>query len=160
MSYQGYFIYKGIVYGEGTTVLFTDKIHQKYHFSSKLKNIPHKFIGGATEGVTNGVFTRGYMNFKWKEGDDWKYDKHSEVTVYNVDEDIAEIVEPVYVEIVPWQQQALDNIINKKVHPDIFSGVLIYILVMLIGCIFHARLIIWVVATIVFVTWLLNQYRT
>ena len=54
MSYQGYFIYKGVMYGEGTTVLFTDKIHQKYRFTPKLKETPHKFIGGSTSSMVNG----------------------------------------------------------------------------------------------------------
>lgn len=151
MNYQGYFIYKGIAYGKGTTVLFSEKVHTKYHFSPILKEKPHEFVGGSSD---------GWMNFRWKEGDDWRYDAHSEVTVCNLEEEIIKIINPVYVELVPWQTQAVNNIINRAVCPDIFGGVLMYIITMLVGMIFNDRLIIWVCATIIFGIWLLNQYRT
>ena len=132
IRYQGYFIYKGVAYGEGTEVLFSDKVHRKYYFSSELKNKPHKFIGGSTA---------GWLNFRWQEGDDWKYDKHSNVTIYNVDDEIAQIVNPVYVKLVSWQKQAWDNMRTKKVQPDVFGGWLLYIVVMLVGFIFKDALL-------------------
>ena len=149
--YQGYFIYNGVAYGEGTTVLFSDKVHQKHYFSSELKNKPHRFIGGSTA---------GWMNFRWQEDVDWKYNKHNDVTIYNVEDEIVAIVHPVYVELVSWQKQAFYNMKTKKVQPDVFGGWLLYIIVMLVGFIFKDVIIIWIFATIIFTVWLLKQYRT
>ena len=91
VRYQGYFIYKGVAYGEGTTVLFSDKVYQKHSFPPELKKKPHRFIGGSTA---------GWMNFRWQEDDDWKYSRHNDITIYNVEDEIATIVHPVYVELV------------------------------------------------------------
>lgn len=154
MSYKDYFIYKGVAYGVGTKVLFSEKMYQKYFFSSKAKNQPHTFFESRTDGV---------KRFMWKEEcDSWKKSEYSVGDVHELDEEIAEIVEPVYVNLVSisWQEKTFDNMINKKVQPDVFSGVLLYIVIMLIGSIFEARILLWSFATVIFIFWLLNEYRT
>lgn len=161
MSYQGYFIYKGVAYGVGTKVLLSDTVNPLIHTIpqrktvEEVKKMPHTFKWGATN---------GYFNFDWYE-DGYNQSCHqyycySQVTIHNIDEDIKEIVEPVYVKLVPWQKKALDNMLNGYVKPDIFGGVLLYIVSMVVGALFYSRLLIWVVATVIFVIWLLNQYRT
>ena len=101
----------------------------------------------------------GWYVFNWIDERGWKYGR-SDATINNLDEDIKEIVEPIYVELVTWQQKALDNMINKTISPDIFGGVLLYAIAMIVGTLFIDRLLIWVFATVIFVCWLLNQYRT
>ena len=162
-----YFMYKGVAYGVGTKVLFSDKIHKKLGWNARtpskserqsqysmdtyelcernrliLRTSPQTFQKGLSDGCL-------YFNIGLEY-----------VAIDNPDEDIAEIVEPVYAELVSWKKQAVDNIVNKNVHPDIFNGVLMYIIIMLVGTIFNARFIIWIAATIIFVAWLLNEYRT
>ena len=83
-----------------------------------------------------------------------------QINTYNCDQDIGEIVEPVYPQIISWQEKAISNILNEEAVVDVFGGVLIYIVIMLIGAIFQARLLIWLFGTAIFVLWLLNQYRT
>ena len=160
MSYQGYFIYKGVAYGEGTKVLLSDAVIPHIHTipkrmtAEKVKKMPHTFKWG----TTNGCFYFDWYESGYSQSSSQHY-CYSQVTIYNINEDIIEIVDPVYVQLVTWQEKALDNMFNKTVSPDIFGGVLLYILIMIIGSLFYARLLIWVFATVVFVAWLLNQYR-
>jgi hypothetical protein len=148
---QNYFIYKGVAYGIGTQVIFYEHIY-KHIFNSKAINQPHTFTGGSSD---------GWLGFYWID-DTIPRPKiyYNNKSIYSPDEDIKEIVKPVYVELVPWQKQALSNMVNKTVSPDVFGGVLIYIVVMAIGALFKSILLIWVFATVVFIIWLLNQYRT
>lgn len=160
-----YFIYKGVAYGAGTKVLFSDEVHKRFGWNARMPSEAEKKYFMDTYEICEQqklklrtspqTFRRGLSDGHLYFNINSEY-----VMINNPNEDIAEIVDPVYAEIVNWQHQALDNMVNKKVHPDIFNGILIYIIVMLVGCIFNARLIIWIVATIVFVTWLLNEYRT
>lgn len=146
---KDYFIYKGVVYGIGTKVLLSETGCKKHYISQKNKDKPHTFMFGSNDEM--------YV-FNWVDHKGGKYGS-SGITTSNLDEDIKEIVEPVYVELVSWQKKALGNMINGTVHPDIFGGVLLYITVMVVGAIFIDRLLIWVFATVVFIIWLLNQYR-
>lgn len=148
---ENYFIYKGVAYGVGTKVLFTDDIYQKYAYSSKAKNQPHTFTRGSNT---------GWKGFYWEEDKSSKFKASNNVSIYNPDEEIKEIVEPVYVDLIPWQQKALDNMINKKVLPDVFGGCLLYVVIMIVGTLFIDRLLIWIFATMIFACWLLGQYRT
>lgn len=150
-QYQDYFIYKGVAYGVGTKVLFTEKIHESYYFTLKAKNQPHIFSGGSSE---------GWYKFYWQECEDWRRGEISQATVYNPDEEISEIVNPVYVKVASWQEQAMDNMVNQNVYPDIFGGVLLYVITMLVGIIFKDKWLIWIFGTIIFINWLLKQYRT
>jgi len=158
MSYQNYFIYKGVAYGIGTKVIFSNSVNPNMQIilrrktKEEIKAMPHTFTNGSTT---------GYFNFSWYEnGKDYsKYHCFSRATIWNPDEDIKEIVYPVYVKLVTWQEKALHNMIDKTVSPDVFGGVLLYIVIMLIGAIFVDRLLIWLLATAIFIGWLLNQYR-
>lgn len=147
-----YFIYKGVKYGIGTKILLSDIGCKRHYISQKHKDEPHTFGFGSTDGRSN---------FHWRHqyGGQYGFSNATILDCY-IDEDIKEIIEPVYVEFVPWQKNAIDNMINNTIHPDIFGGVVLYILVMVIGALFYARLTIWVIATITFIIWLLNQYRT
>ena len=145
-----YFIYKGVTYGIGTKVLLSEQGCKKHYISEKNKDKPHTFQFGSSS---------GWYIFNWIDERGWKYGR-SDATITNLDEDIKEIVHPVYVKLVPWQEKALDNMLNKTVSPDVFGGVLLYIVAMIVGAIFKARLLIWFFATAVFIWWLLNQYRT
>lgn len=149
-GYRGYFIYKGVAYGKGTKVLFTEKVYNKPHFNIKHKDKPHTFIWGSKD---------GYLGFAWIHKGGPKYGR-SDVGVYNPDEEIAEIVDPVYVEPISWKKQAMNNMLSEDVHPPIFGGVLIYVVIMLVGAIFNSRWLIWIFGTAIFIWWLLNQYRT
>jgi hypothetical protein len=148
--YEGYFIYKGVAYGVGTKVVFYDDVYN--HISnSKAKNQPHTFVTGSSS---------GWKGFYWEENTIPRPKMYyNNISIYNPDKEIKEIIEPVYVELVPWQKQSLNNMVNGTVHPDVFGGVLLYVLVMAVGSIFFARFTIWVFATVVFVIWLLNEYR-
>lgn len=145
-----YFIYKGVAYGIGTKILLSDIGCKKYYISQKNKDKPHTFMFGSTG---------GWYVFNWVDERGGKYGC-SGATITDLDEDIKEIVEPVYVELVSWQQKALDNMINKAVSPDIFGGVLLYAIAVIVGALFIDRLLIWVFTTVIFICWLLNQYRT
>lgn len=147
-----YFIYKGVKYGIGTKVLLSDVGCKRHYISQKHKDMPHTFGFGDTNGVSS---------FNWRHPNGGRYGL-SNATILDcyLDEDIKEIVEPVYVEFISWQKKAINNMMDGKIHPDIFGGAVLYILVMVVGALFYARLTIWVIATITFIIWLLNQYRT
>ena len=162
MSYQDYFIYKGQAYGIGTKVKLARSVQFFTEGSSlsKLKNADDFKVQTYTftHGTTDGVFT-----FWWKENEDpWdeKYYARSQAVVNNPNEQILEIVEAVHVELVSWQKKAINNMISGEVPADVFGGVLLYIVIMLVALIFNDRWIIWIFATVVFIWWLLNQYRT
>ena len=162
MSYQGYFIYKGRPYGIGTKVKLdrSAKFQTSGSSLTKLKGLDDFKIQiyTFTHGTTDGVFT-----FYWKENEDpwdWKYYASSQATIYNPDKEIIEIVEPVYVEFVPWQEKAVEDMLSGEAPVDVFGGVLMYIVVMAIASIFKGQWFIWIVVTIIFIRWLLNQYRT
>ena len=149
--YEGYFIYKDIIYGIGTQVIFNDDVY-RYIVNAKAKNQPHTFITGSSG---------GWKGFYWEDDTIPRPKVYSNnISIYNPDKEIKEIIKPVYYTPVSWQKKAIDNIANGIVQPDIFGGVLLYILAMVIGTLFYARFMIWIFVTIVFIIWLLNQYRT
>lgn len=149
---KDYFIYKNVMYGVGTKVLLNDSVHLRFYNTTRAKDRPYTFTCSFSDGYN--LFCSESSNNpkeKWMCG---------QIQLRNYDEDIKTIIDPVYVELVPWQQKALDNMINKTVSPDIFGGVLLYAMAMIIGALFIDRLLIWVFATVIFICWLLNQYRT
>lgn len=148
---KDYFIYKGVAYGVGTKVILNKSVHFRFYNTDQAKNKLYTFICSFSDGY-NLFRSEGSNNPK----EQWM---NSQIRLENFDEDIETIVQPVYAKLVPWQENAFNNMINGTVHPDIFGGVIIYVLIMIIGALFFARLIIWVFATIVFILWLLNQYR-
>lgn len=148
---ENYFIYKGVEYGIGTTVIFTDEVYQ-YVYNANARYQPHTFVAGSNTG--------------WK-GFSWQDDKIprpkiycNNISTYNPDKDIKEIVTPVYAQRISWQQQAIKNMADGKVYADVFGGALLYIVIMIVGAIFVDRWLIWIFSTVVFIIWLLNQYRT
>ena len=161
-KFQNYFMYKGKAYGIGTKVIFkpTVEFDMCYLNNSKsndpevVKREPHTFFRGCTN---------GRCEFEWCESiydsTQYQYQAHSRVTTFNPDADILKIVEPIEVELVSWQHKAIQNMFSGKASVDVFGGVLIYIVVMCVGAIFKDNWLIWIVATIVFIAWLLNQYR-
>ena len=162
MGFQEYFIYKGRPYGIGTKVKLSRTVEFHTHGTTLTQLKCHDDYKIQTytfiRGTTDGAFT-----FDWKENEsqfDWKYYAHSQAVIHNPDDEIIAIVEPVYVELVSWQHKAVQNMFDGKACVDVFGGVLTYITVMCIGTIFKGNWIIWIVSTIIFIKWLLNQYRT
>ena len=148
---ENYFIYKGVSYGVGTKVVFTDNVYKNI-YNAKAKNQPHTFIRGSNT---------GWKGFYWEDEASLRPKIYfNNISIYDPDNEIMEIVKPVYVELVPWQQNAWDNMIHKKVTPDVFGGCLLYVMAMIVGTIFVDKLLIWTFATVLFIIWLLNQYRT
>jgi hypothetical protein len=161
MSFQNYFIYKDKVYGIGTKVKLKStarfdiigSMSTKITNINDVKNVAYTFKGGSTD---------GHFIFWWQEIDNnlyMKYGIKSQVTVLNPEEDIEEIVEPIEVQLVSWQQNAIQNMFDGKTITDVFGGILIYIVVMCVGAIFKGSWMIWIVATAIFIWWLLNQYK-
>ena len=147
---SGYFTYKGVHYGIGTIVLITEDACRKYLISPQNQSKSYTFTCGVVG---------SWYSFSWIHEDGWKHGR-SDITLHNPDEEIAEIIYPVYVELVPWYQVAVDNMKSNKVQPDIFGGALLYIIVLLVALIFKDTFVIWTFATIIFIIWLFNQYRT
>lgn len=151
-SRREYFVYKGVMYGIGTKVVLSEAGCKKHYIALHNKDKP------LTYGFTCG---NGQNVFGWIDPRGRKYGC-SDASIYDCDleNDIQSIVDPVYVELVSWQAKAIDNMVSKSVSPDVFGGVLLYAIIMAVGTIFVDRFLIWVFATVIFVGWLLNQYRT
>ena len=148
---KGYFVYRGVAYGTGTKVRLKEHVHCPT-YAYIVKNDIYVFYNGTQDGL--------YM-FHWNDTIERpKHIKDLQKNIYNCDLDIEEIVEPVYPQWISWQQKAIQDISNKKVCADVFGGVLTYIVIMCIGAIFKDRLAIWLISTVIFSWWLLNQYRT
>lgn len=146
-----FFIYHNVAYGVGTKVKLKESVHYKTHNTNVTKNDDYVFYLGCQNG--NNIF-------RWCGPDERRDVFRGQIWVQNCDEDIEKIVEPVYVHLVSWQEKAIDNMVNKKVTTDVFGGILMYVIIMLLALIFKDRWIIWIVATAIFGWWLLNQYRT
>ena len=125
---------------------------KRHYVSEKNKDKPHTFGFG---------YSSGLSVFNWVDPRGRKYGwSGATINDTNIDEEIKAIVDPIYVELVSWQQKAVENMFSGEVCTDIFGGVLIYIVVMIVGALFVDRLLIWIFATVTFIIWLLNQYRT
>jgi hypothetical protein len=146
-----FFIYRNVAYGVGTKVKLKEPVHYKTYNTNITKNDTYVFYLGCKNGVNI---------FNWCGPEDRRKVFRGDIWIKNCDEDIEEIVEPVYPHFISWQKNAMHNILSEETVADVFGGILIYIVVMAIGTIFEARLLIWLFATAVFVWWLLNQYRT
>lgn len=162
MSFQNYFIYKNVAYGIGTKV----KIIPSANFSiirtigSNMKNADE--IKGQTYTFQRGT-TDGEFFFVWQEIDDaldMKHGARSQVKITNLNKEILTITDPIYVKLVSWQEKAISNMFGGERVVDIFGGVLIYVVILLVGTIFQARLLIWLFSTVIFLLWLLNEYKS
>ena len=146
-----YFVYKGVAYGVGTKVLLNESVHLRFYNTTRAKDRLYTFVCSSSN---------GYNLFRGEgSGDPKEQWLCGQIRLANYDEDIKKVIYPVHTEIVSWQKKALDNMVNQTVCPDIFGGVLLYIIIMIVGALFFARLTIWIFATITFIVWLLNQYK-
>lgn len=141
---ENFFIFKGASYGVGTQVVLKDEVYLQRSSFTKYDNLFTFQFG----------WSDGYKEFSQKGN-------KMSVVIRNPDQEIKEIISPVAATPTTtiWQQQALENMCSGKVHADVFGGVLLYIIVMLVGAIFYDRWLIWIFSTFIFVSWLLNQYR-
>lgn len=147
---KGYFVYRGVAYGTGTRVKLKEHMHCPTYVDI-VKDDIYVFYNATQNGI--------HM-FHWDDSAERpKHIKDLQKNIYNCDLDIAEIVEPVEVQLVSWQQKAIQNMTSRKACVDVFGGVLIYIVLMCIATIFKGNWILWILITTGFVWWLLNQYR-
>ena len=147
---KDYFIYKGVAYGIGTKVKLKEHVHHQ-SYTCLAKDDVYAFYHGTQSGL---------HLFQW--ADTVQRPKHITSLcrgIYDCDADIEEIVDPVYPQLISWQQKSVQNMFSGKACVDVFGGVLTYIVIMCIGTIFKGNWMIWIITTIVFVWWLLNQYR-
>lgn len=146
---RNYFDFKGIRYGVGTIV--------------KIRPSPNKYnreinrCGGLAKFVEG--LDSGYLKFSGivPEGE-----RYCGIGIFNNNvEMIEEIIEPVLYDNKPTWQIAVDNYREtpKGMRADIFPGTILYVAVMLVGLIFNARIIIWIIATILYISYLINIYR-
>jgi hypothetical protein len=146
-----FFVYRGVMYGVGTKVKLKESVHYKTHNTNVTRNDMYVFYLGCKNG--NNIFN-------WCGPSERRDVFRSSIWIQNCDDDIEEIVEPVNVELVSWQHKAFCNMVNKEATADVFGGVLMYIVIMILAFIFKDRWAIWIVGTAIFAWWLLNQYRT
>ena len=162
---RDYFIYKGVKYGEGTKVRMSDVFNAKWKFMPREKekyesewSYQDHIDRQKNKREAIYVFKSGF-----RHGLDVEYDffgNKANYPVTNPDEEIAEIIEPVEYNEISWQRQAAADMVSGRVYADVSGGVFLYIVIMVIGAIFKDRWILWIVGTIIFIGWLLKQYRT
>lgn len=135
MPVENFLRYKGSCYDVGTKLRFYYKDH------------------GVLLGVKTGViekFINGHIIIKTDDG--FICDSYSTIpNLYDFDKIIVEIIEPVYYKEEP--KQIPTNNRNYPSEDSIFIGWILYVLIMLVGTIFKARLMIWIFATALFFLW-------
>ena len=145
---KNWFEYKGRYYGYGTIVKFKSETYQGLSEPSKLGGI-FEFCKG---------WTSGWIQFKSTKPE---ISKIGMGDIWDPNDVIEYIVKPVYVELQPVWKKSVEN--YNKASPEhkhlAFSGTLWYIVVMAVVTLFYARWLIYVVATIVYVNYWINQYR-
>lgn len=121
-----YFLrYKELCYDVGTRLRF---------------KIGHEIKEGEIEWISH-----NHIYLRLTDGTGWQLSK-----IWSLDNTIVEIVTPVYYQEPPQ--------VHTRGGPppsegDFFVGLVWYIAIMLIGTIFKDRLMIWVVATTIFLLW-------
>ena len=146
---RNYFDFQGKRYGVGTIVKLKPEEYGCGRNIERCNGIA-KFVGGLDSGYIkfSGIVPLGaaYCGIGW---------------VAKPEDKIEEIIEPVYYEYKPIWKIALDNYRDtpKNRRADIAPGTIIYIAVMLVGSIFYARIGIWILATILYLRYLINIYR-
>ena len=152
MSYnhtKNYFDFRGQRYGVGTIVKIKP---EQYGCGREIQrcNGVAKFVGSLESGYIkfSGIVPLGepYCGIGW---------------VANPEDKIEAILEPVYYGSKETWQIAIDN--YKATPPsrraDISPGTILYIAAMLVGAIFKAKVGIWMLATILYVNYLIDIYR-
>ena len=128
-----YFIrYRGRCYGVGTRLKFEAKVNGYYC------------------GIKEGVIEQFAGTMVFIRGDDGILYKYS-TTKYLVDFDkvIIEIINPSY-----YIMEGINYSNRECPQPwDFEIGLIWYIIIMVVGTLFNARLIIWIVSTVIFFLW-------
>lgn len=146
---RNYFDFQGIRYGPGTVV----KIKLEPYGSRR----EIERCGGVARFVEG--YDSGYLKFV---GDPLEGCLPCNISIRtNPDDRIEQIITPVYYEYKPAWQTAVDN--YKNTHParrpDIAPGTILYIAAMVIGAIFKGNWVIWIIATFMYVKYLIDIYR-
>jgi hypothetical protein len=146
---KNYFTYQGKHYGYGTVVKLKPAI---YRGISKIENCDG--VMEFYEGLTSGV-----IRFCAITNDIRK--KAARDVIISPEDAIEYIITPVYVELQPVWKKALVNYYqtDKDHRPDTFLGTLWYIIIMIGGALFYDRVLIWIIATIIYIRYLVNRYR-
>ena len=146
---RNYFEYKGVRYGVGTVVKIKWEPYGSRREIERCGGIA-KFVSGLDSGFLKfvGEPLYGYLPC------------NIAITT-DPNDRIEEIITPVYYEYKPTWQIAIENYKKtpKVARPDIAPGTIIYIAVMLVGTIFKGNFIIWIIATIFYIRYLINMYR-
>lgn len=145
---KNWFMYKGRYYGYGTIVKLKPEVYNGAIGPTKLGGV-FEFCKG---------WTSGWIHFKSTNP---KISKSSIGDVWNPNDIIECIVKPVYVELEPVWKKALENYSSGKSEYQhlAFVGTFWYVVIMAVGTLFHARWIIYIVATIIYIRYWINQYR-
>lgn len=152
MSYnhtRNWFDFKGKRYGVGTIVKIKWEPYGSRHEIERCNGVA-KFIGG---------LDNGYLKFSGIVPPGTGY---CGIAIFTDPNDrIEEIIEPVYYEYRPIWQIAMDN--YSKTHPtrraDTTPGTILYIAAMIVGSIFKGNWVIWIIATVFYLVYLVNIYR-
>lgn len=148
---KNWFEYKGRYYGYGTVVKLKPEVYKgTAHVDRKCEGVV-KFESGTTSGF---MYFRGV-------------DKQTGLACpglhgsWNPNDIIEYIVEPVYVELQPVWKKAVEN--YSQAAPEhkhlAFPGTLWYIVIMIVGTLFYDRVLIWIMATIIYGSYWVNKYR-
>ena len=145
MALMPYFEFKGVKYGVGTIAKVPRTLDLRWLPKDKIMK-EAEFVGG------------GYFVFSNSSGSIHLYGERGLSGKY---EEYIEIIKPVYYqEPEPSKQQ---NIFFRTgsgswdAHNKVCIGFVWYVLVMFLAIIFKDRLIIWVIATIVYFLWKANK---
>lgn len=147
---RNYFDFQGRRYGVGTVVKI--KLGGKHTSQREVKrcNGVAKFIGG---------LDNGYLKFSGVVPPGTGF---CGIAIFdNPENNIENIIEPVLYDNKPTWQIAMDN--YSKTHParraDIAPGTILYIAAMIVGAIFKGKVLIWIVATYLYLKYLVDIYR-
>ena len=146
---RNYFDFKGIRYGVGTIVKLKP---EEYGCGKNIErcNGVAEFIGGLDSGYIkfSGIIPpgTGYCGIGW---------------VAKPEDKIEKIITPVYYHNKPTWQIAIENYEKtpQNMRADIAPGTILYIAAMIAGAIFKGKVLIWIMATIVYLRYLINIYR-
>lgn len=146
---RNYFDFRGVRYGVGTVVKIKWEPYGSRRQIERCGGVA-KFVRGMDS---------GYLSFV---GEPLEGCSPCNIAITTDPNDrIEEIITPVYYEYKPTWQVALDNYQNTHParRPDIAPGTVLYIVAMLVGAIFKGNWIIWIIATCIYVKYLIDIYR-
>ena len=127
-------------------------MNKKYlYFQGKYYDVGTKvLIKTRWNGVQEATFY-GWTGFPFRGENVWGQNYYS----FDVEKYIVDIIDPIEVNLQPI------SVDNKDCPPDwdVEIGWIWYILIMVVGTIFNARLLIWIVATVVFFSWKKGFFR-